>query len=67
MLQTAHSRKGYYASRRGRLRIDYAGHGRILRQAQMTPVLMIIVNEFNHDPVKLPWVEHDNFVQQFTA
>jgi hypothetical protein len=33
----------------------------------MTPVLMIIVNEFSHDPVKLPWVEHDNFVQQFTA
>ena len=67
MLQTSHSRKCYHASTGRGLWCDYPGFWRIFLQAQMTAILVIIRNEFTHDPVKLGWVKDDDFVQQLSA
>ena len=33
----------------------------------MTAILVIIGNEFTHQPVKLRWVKDDDFVQQLST
>ncbi len=63
MLQPSDSPKGYHASSWRRPWRDSPGIGRILLQAQMTTVLVIIGNEFVHKSVKLLFVEDDDFIQ----
>src|SRR5512139_2431480 len=63
VLQTSHPRLRYHPSAwRGPWR-DHPGLRRILLQAQLTTVVVIIGCEFTHHAVKMRWVEHDDFVQ----
>ena len=64
VLQTSHPRQPHYAGASRRLRRDAPRLWRILLQAQMTTVLVIISDELAHEAVKLPLVEDNYFVQQ---
>ena len=67
VLQTSNPRKPHYAGVSRRLRRDSPRLWRILLQAQVTTVLVIIGDEFTHESVKLPLVEDNYFVQQLLA
>ena len=67
VLQASHPRKGYHASTRRRLWCDYPGFRRILLQAQVTTIFVVITDELSDHAVKLRSVEDDDFVEQLSA
>jgi len=67
MMQSAQSRhRDDFAIRNG-IRFVFAPAGRLLRQREVRPVLVVIANEFGHEPFQVAFVEDDHMIEQIPA
>ena len=41
--------------------------GRLLRQRELRPVIMVVLDVLSHEPLQLAFVKHDDVVQQIAA
>jgi len=39
----------------------------LLIQAEMRPIVVVIANEFGHEPLQMAFIQHDDMIEQVTA
>src|ERR1700739_2247663 len=67
MMQATESSERLNPASAGRFPGDGAAFWRVLGQPQMGSVLMVVGDIFAHESLQMPFIEHDDVIQQVTA
>jgi len=67
MMQAAQSRPSHNPAGPARVRLRQPASRRFLRQAKVSPVLMVVVDVLVHEALQVPLVEHNDMVEQIAA
>jgi hypothetical protein len=57
MVQSAESEKGLNPAYKRRADRDWPARGRVLREPEMRPVLMVVAHVLGHKPLEMPFIQ----------
>jgi hypothetical protein len=64
MVQSAESWEGLNPAYKRRADHDWPARGRVLREPEMRPVLMVVVHVLGHKPLEMPFMQNDDMVMR---